>query len=318
EQIRFLPVFLTLNFLGCLLMISLVSISLFSSRIHHHAVLLNFYVVWIPYTFCYTLLFISGHVTGPEPSELFCTVQAGLVYGAPAMASTATLALIYLVSVRVTYSFKADSKALPRWTSCNAPVLLVVPYVAFTIFFLTAVVAGFKRPDLVGRNRYLYYCTVDISIGQISTAYIGLQCFIGLALQGWAAIPVWKHRKALWAMRNRDSTERDGICVRLLVRLVIFSAYLVFEIVLCLCLFTTKDPSKTFGLLNISLATLPVAVAVVLGSKDFFEVLGCHRHRHRHRTEQSDENVLTTVMITRPEQESVRTSSNIATVHSSA
>lgn len=46
----------------------------------------------------------------------------------------------------------------------------------------------------------------------------------------WAAIPVWKHRRALWAMRNRQSTARDGISVRLLIRPGIFSAYLVFEV----------------------------------------------------------------------------------------
>lgn len=83
NSLQLINVFISFNlfgFFGTILMLLTVC---FSRAAPRHPTWFSFAFSWIISTLSYSLLFLAGRLTGPEPEYGLCLIQSIMVYSAP-------------------------------------------------------------------------------------------------------------------------------------------------------------------------------------------------------------------------------------------
>ncbi|KAJ7672794.1 hypothetical protein B0H17DRAFT_179209 [Mycena rosella] len=201
-----LAVWIYFNLFGnTLLLPLLVATFLFSARARRHPALVNVCVTWILSGVFSLLLFYAGQAAGPEPQKALCIAQTTLLYGITPMWSVAVLVLLYNM-LRV-----AERVPVGR---ARMLVMLSAPYITQLAFSCAALALSVAHPADVSRPRGGLYCALH-------RPALAFAMSLTTALTGLSG-GVLMVRLALRLHRTRDDFNAP-----LLLRVLVFSAYLV-------------------------------------------------------------------------------------------
>ncbi|KAJ6613297.1 hypothetical protein B0H10DRAFT_1805886 [Mycena sp. CBHHK59/15] len=190
----------------------LVATFLFSRRARRHPILVNVCMTWIFSGVFSLLLFYAGQAEGPEPVKGLCIAQTSLLYGI-------TPIRLKMLVVRICLLFRVW---LDR--SCADKQMLSAPYVAQFAFSIVTLVASLAQPNKVTRSRRFFYCALQFH--PLSTAMSLFTAVVGIGitlLMVYLAVLLYRNWHGM-----RDAGMPNAIDFQLLLRVLIFGAYIVF------------------------------------------------------------------------------------------
>jgi len=236
-----------------------------SKKVQRNPMLVNFCVCWFIYATSYTLVLYAGKQIGPEPPIELCVMQAAFVYGSPVLTSMAGLALVLHLYLSLQTAKGVLSRAAGGW---RFMLLLGSPYILFLIFTVAMVVVGASNEDTVSRSRYLFYCTINLPVVNVTPATSGLIMLVVILLEVLTGIELYRRQKAL---KNMARVQQDGPPLHLFVRVGIFSLYSVLSLASCIGFWSKTGDDFPY----IVQASLPTAAFVIFGTQqDFLRAWG--------------------------------------------
>ncbi|KAF8191624.1 hypothetical protein K438DRAFT_1762793 [Mycena galopus ATCC 62051] len=247
-----------------------------SKKVQRNPMLVNFCVCWFIYATSYTLVLYAGKQTGPEPPIELCVMQAAFVYGSPVLCAR-YIPLLPLADIHTKQDFNGRlylslqtakgvlSRAAGGW---RFMLLLGSPYILFLIFTVAMVVVGASNEDTVSRSRYLFYCTINLPVVNVTPATSGLIMLVVILLEVLTGIELYRRQKAL---KNMARVQQDGPPLHLFVRVGIFSLYSVLSLASCIGFWSKTGDDFPY----IVQASLPTAAFVIFGTQqDFLRAWG--------------------------------------------
>ncbi|TFK53776.1 hypothetical protein OE88DRAFT_1280658 [Heliocybe sulcata] len=236
--------------------------SLFSA-VHRQSTWINFCVAWIVSALSYLLLLPFGEVNDLEPNPALCMTQAALVYGAPVVASYATLSLIVQLFINV-YNHLREPGDPPKGLTIKIFWLLVCPWILYAIIIVDALEQGLLHMDKVQRG--LAFCYVSTNVpGRISAGLTALALLVTVSLEVVVVVVLYRR----WRLyRSLPVTKVPPL--EMLVRVAAFTVFAFVAICLAGLLVTIRVDSYVDQLI---LAVMPVAAFLSLGiNKDILSV----------------------------------------------
>ncbi|PAV19454.1 hypothetical protein PNOK_0438800 [Pyrrhoderma noxium] len=256
--------FFLLQILGGHVGIPFVLLTLyFAGGIRRHPMLVNFMFTWVIYTTSFCILLYLGKQFGPEPPHIFCAIQSSLIYGTAILTPAAGLAFV----LNLWFSLRAvadnhssvDDNIFRKYTLIAGPYIISIFFVIFTAAY------GASNPDLLTRNRYIFYCTINSNFVNIVPAIAAIIMFTIIIFEVLVAVKLYRMHKAFKHMRS------GGPPLHLVVRAGVFSFYSFLSIVACVTFWTSPGEKLPY----IIQASLPTAAFVIFGSQnDLLEVWG--------------------------------------------
>lgn len=242
----------------------LLAVTLLSKRVHRHATFHNLCVVFIFIGLSSSILVYAGAVTGPEPPPILCLFQASLLYGMPALSSTAVFVLVlqmFLVIRSNFYGFELTHSKFRLW------VMIVVPYITWMAFILATASVGTLHPDKISRNRRFFYCSVKSDVlTNIITLTAAVVLLATLICEVWTLVLFYKRWKCL---AYQDSNRRP-LDLNMPVRVLAFGLYVM--IAMSLSLLSITSPSSPIP--DLVIASAATVVILIFGTQlDILRVL---------------------------------------------
>ncbi|KAJ7491048.1 hypothetical protein FB451DRAFT_1124663 [Mycena latifolia] len=232
----------------------------FSKKVQRHPMLINFCVTWFIYATSFTLLLYSGKQTGPEPPLQLCIIQSAFVYGTPVMTSMAGLAFV----LHLWFSLHKET-GTERW---RFMLLLASPYILFLGFSIAMIVLGSLYPETVSRSRYLFYCTINLTVVNAVPGTSAVIMGVVLIIEILIAIKLYRHNKAFKSMSRTGS---GGPPMHIFVRVGIFSGYSLLALIACVGFWSSTGDNVPY----IIQASLPTAAFLIFGTQqDILEAWG--------------------------------------------
>ncbi|KAF8872507.1 hypothetical protein BD779DRAFT_334167 [Infundibulicybe gibba] len=258
-------IFISLHLVGLFGNLLMILTVVFSRSLTRSPTWLNFTFSWIISAFSYTLLFIAGQLSSPQPPFGICLTQAMMIYAAPPLAATATFALVLDVWLKVRISAGlGKTKSDYAWLTL---LFLILPYIFYASLAIACLVLGTRDPQIVQKVGSGMYCNLSNTVpGRISAILVTvfLVPTLGLIIL------------ILSSLRNNWRTfrqEKHGL--PLIIRVLIFTFFGVVAIVLIF--FSTIQHGAA---LNIVISTLPVIVFMIFASQtDILDAWMCWRPR---------------------------------------
>lgn len=245
----------------------LLGIVLFSKRVKRHPTFMNLCVAFIITGFSSSLLVYARRTTGPEPSRMLCLLQASLLYGTPALISTAAFMLVLEMFFNVRAAFFGEvyrdgDHFFRSWA------MLVSPYVAFFVSVLATATVGAANPQHVSRNRRFFYCSVQSSpLTNTLTTFSAIILLLTTVTIVWTAVLIYKRLMITTVKAMRPKWTMD---LNLPLRIIGFGFYTI--IAMSLSLLSIKAPSSPAPDLVIAFAA--TLFMLVLGTqKDIISVI---------------------------------------------
>ncbi|KAJ7591423.1 hypothetical protein C8J56DRAFT_562591 [Mycena floridula] len=237
----------------------LISIVLFSKKIQRkrHPTFINLCIAFIFIGISSCLLLYTGHTTGPEPPQMLCLLQSSLLYGMPALSSTAVFALVFemFVAIRAPFhgvNISPESTVLRRW------IMLSAPYLAWLACIIATASVGASHPDRLSRSRRFFYCSVDFApLTNTLTVVAALILLATLVLEVWTLVIFCKH----WKTVKGDT--RGLAELNMPIRVLAFGLYVICA--LSLSLLSIKSPESPVPDLVIAFAAS--AVILIFGTQ---------------------------------------------------
>ncbi|KAI5124754.1 hypothetical protein M0805_005388 [Coniferiporia weirii] len=237
----------------------LIATILLAKHIRRHATFVNMCITWMIVGFSSSLLLYAGFQTGPEPPRLLCLIQASLLYGQPGLTSMSAFALVFQVFYVVRAAFREKDPEYHRTRRKWA--LLILPYIAFTVFVGWTAYVGLKNPELVSRERRFFYCSVKYSLLTNSiTSFSFCVLLITMGLELWITYTVYKHWRV---MRANGLGERTGTDLNLVIRTAAFALWIFLG--MGLSALSIKAPQSPVP--DMALATMGSGVVLVFGTQ---------------------------------------------------
>jgi len=216
---------------------ALLGIVLFSKRVKRHPTFVNLCVAFIITGISSSLLVYAQRTTGPEPSRMLCLLQASLLYGIPALTSTAAFMLVLQMFFTIRAAFFGEEyhnadHFIRLW------VMLASPYVAFFICVLATATVGAANPLNVSRNRRFFYCSVESSpLTNTLTLFSAIILLTTLVVIVWTMVLLYKRLTVTKTTRPKWTMD-----LNLPLRIIGFGIYII--IAMSLSLSSIKSPSS--------------------------------------------------------------------------
>ncbi|KAJ7134659.1 hypothetical protein C8R44DRAFT_730039 [Mycena epipterygia] len=196
----------------------LVATFLFSRRAKRHPTLVNVCMTWIFSGVFSLLLFYAGQQSGPEPQKGLCIAQTSLLYGITPMWSVAVLVLLYNMVLGVNNP-KATGVSRPKMIA-----MLSAPYVVQIAFSGATLAESLRHPEMVNRAHRFFYCALRFPVLSFAMALFTGVVGLGIGvLMLYLTVKLYRNWHGM-----RDAGRPSGIDVQFLVRVLIFSMYIVF------------------------------------------------------------------------------------------
>jgi hypothetical protein len=207
-----------------------------SPKIKRHATVYNLFVTLILTSIIESLLLFAGkwRLDEPGPSYTLCLMQASLIFGCPAMVTSAAFALIY----QMWWTLRNPSGTTPKDGAIRHAkqrkrtiVLLLLPYVLLLAIGIPSLLYGAHNPEAVNRQRRFFYCNIHKkkltgAIGIVS----GIILFATAFLEAWAALIIrrsWIALASAGQKRQGNALDKNSV-----LRVAIFGAYIVLSFLL--------------------------------------------------------------------------------------
>ncbi|TDL28318.1 hypothetical protein BD410DRAFT_834441 [Rickenella mellea] len=279
EGHRLLGVFLGLLIAGGVGNIVLLATAFLSSKVKRNVTWINFCIVWVIFCASYLILSFAGQQTGPPPSHGLCLLQAVMVYGAPPLATTATLALATQLWFTLHQSIGDSSTTQPHHVHRRNLVLVIVPYIIYVVFLVESLVIGLSVPDRVVRADSDVYCVVISGLpGKISAFYVLMAMLATVILEAFICRVIARN----WFKFR--GVQKKGASLGVVVRVVAFTTFGVGVVATSLVFLT--HVSNVIP--NIFLAAMPLAATLIFGTQmDIFQAWWIFR-RTRNSSPPSD------------------------------
>ncbi|KAF9013253.1 hypothetical protein BDQ17DRAFT_1536934 [Cyathus striatus] len=222
ERTKFLNVWIYFNLIfNTLLLPLLVFTFIFSKKAKRHAALVNMCITWILSGVFSLFIFYAGEYgPGIKPPKMLCIAQTSLLYGIAPMWAVSVLMLMVYISM----AFRKPPKLA---TGFSMILLLAAPYITEILFSLATLVLAMKSGH-VGNHMEVYYCTLSnqsllVTMG-LFTTIVGLMIILLEVYLAMIVYRVWQGRK--------HAGESSQIDFQILVRVLVFSAYIIFGMVM--------------------------------------------------------------------------------------
>jgi len=199
QLIAFLVLHVWTSHLGLPLLLAII---VFSKKIQRHSTFINLCLAFIVMGLSASMLLWFGKATGPEPSKLLCLLQASMLYGTPALTSTAALMLVFqmFMVIRAAYHGKEmldRDHPLQLWT------MLILPWFFFLTSVITTAIVGSNKPQSVTRNRRFFYCSVEEDyLSNTLMAFTALILFLTFIVEVWTVVILYKRFRGNGSMRS--------------------------------------------------------------------------------------------------------------------
>ncbi|KAF5349163.1 hypothetical protein D9756_009399 [Leucocoprinus leucothites] len=241
---RFVFAFIVMQLIGAGGLSLILFTALASKRIRRHSTWYGFTASWIFSSLCYCLLFIAGQQMGGEPNNTLCTVQAALIYAAPALTACTTLSLVihmFLNFRSLMYTSAFEVRPITEL------MLLGTPYLVWAVLFVGNLAFELQNPQTVRRSP-----KGPIVIQSSQQFILSYRIFI-----------------------NRHHVLKAGMMLAMLFRVFAFSIIGIMALGLSVTFVITNDHDGAFDML---LASMPVLAMLIFGSqKDLIRVWLCQR-----------------------------------------
>jgi len=247
-------VYFALHIFGGLIGMPLLLLTVtFSRNITRHPLWIGFCGSWILYSLSYTLLLYIGRISSLHAPHVLCLLQAGMVYGAPAMVSVSLF--VYVVQI---YTFLSEAlgtqRSSIRWTKFHLPVMLGLPYLIYLVIAITIIICAYRQPERLLRLRF--YCGVDGLISYISPVIVAIFTIGSLVAELLTSVLIYR------AFRNTYTRNRLSPDMSIFIR----TGVLVLGSFIALGASAAFLASYVSIVPHMVLAILPVSVFLVYGT----------------------------------------------------
>ncbi|KJA24639.1 hypothetical protein HYPSUDRAFT_162012 [Hypholoma sublateritium FD-334 SS-4] len=262
-----LVLFLVLNVwpshFGLPIMLALV----LSKRVKRHATFANLCAAFIIIGVSSSLLVYDSRTTGPEPGRMICLLQASLLYGMPALSSTAAFSLV----LQMNFMVKAAYDGVPYLDGDHIIrlwIMLVGPYIVFFTSIIVTAVIGVANPQNVSRDRRFFYCSVEsLALTNTITTFSAVVLMATLILMAYTLSLLYRRIRLA---RSHASRPRWTLDLNFPVRIMVFGLYVI--VAFCLSVLSVTSPSSPVPDLVVASAAT-VAILIFGTQKDILHAL---------------------------------------------
>ncbi|KAJ7348888.1 hypothetical protein DFH08DRAFT_863713 [Mycena albidolilacea] len=238
----------------------------FSKKIQKNPMFNNFCVIWFIYSTSFTLVLYAGKQIGPEPPIELCVIQAAFIYGTPVMASMGGLAFVLHLWLSLQTGRGVLSRAAGGW---RFMLLLGSPYILFLGFSVAMAVLGSLNEATVSRSRYLFYCTINLSVVNMIPGTTLVLMLGVIVFEVLTAIELYRRQKAFKNLRR--TSHHTGPPLHLFIRVGIFSLYSALALAGCVAFWAESGADFPY----LVQASYPTAAFIIFGTqKDYLRAWG--------------------------------------------
>ncbi|TFK68542.1 hypothetical protein BDN72DRAFT_674984 [Pluteus cervinus] len=225
-----------------------------------NATFYSFCAAWIIYGFSFSLLVLAGQPPWKgDPEFKLCFAQVTLIYMAPLVTISTTLALLLHLLFEILCAV-VEIKLAQKWRRWRsfAPLLVLIPWTIAVIASIAFAVYSSQHRDLVALSNRRTFCKLHGSTIQlVSPIYSTIGSAIIILVEALVAALMYRH----WDIVSRNGSS-------MFIRAVIFTVTIAVSTGIAAKYSSTATPSIGF---DIGLATLPLIAAILFGSqKDLF------------------------------------------------
>ncbi|PBL00560.1 hypothetical protein ARMGADRAFT_384848 [Armillaria gallica] len=254
--------FITLHIVGGQVGLPVILLTwAFSKSVVRHPTLVNLWITFVVYSISYCILLYSGQVgattTSSSPSNV-CLVQSAMIYGAPPMSAVA--GLLVVCQIWQTFQEPSFNTNPTKWPN-SVKIFLVLPYLVFFVFALTAGILGALHPERIYNHNGLY-CSLHSA--NFSNYIVPIFCVTVMSMMVILEVilvvryyRMWAHTSRVFPLASRRTSPS------LLLRVLLFDVYsiVVFSVaVFFLSDFQTHWPYMVQ-------ASIPLTAVAIFGSQ---------------------------------------------------
>ncbi|KAF8872509.1 hypothetical protein BD779DRAFT_1679674 [Infundibulicybe gibba] len=250
---RLVQIFIALQLTGGFGFAFLIFSSIVSKNTQRHGSWYSFCASWTVFCISYSMLSFAGQQM-TTPSYGLCVTQAALVYAAPPLLGSTTSALVLhvLLQVRLAISHSTRSKITTR----TAAVMLFVPWLVWSGFFIGILVFGLQHPLLVERSMNGTYCVlVNTALPKLTSSFATFISAVILALEVAVGAILYRYRGHLAGF---------GQSPVMALRIAVFTMIGIAAMAVSLVYTVTWKRGVEFDIL---IAVLPLAAVIIFGSQ---------------------------------------------------
>ncbi|KAI0689333.1 hypothetical protein BC835DRAFT_257569 [Cytidiella melzeri] len=212
---------------------------------------------WISTFPCLCILYYTGQVVGPPPTQAVCLASASLTMAQTILVASTGPALILHIWLVVRTAINPRLVG-DTWIRRSTFFCLGMPYLLFICTVLAVASVGLWKPHIV--HRVKFYCIVEDASLTKTISICGV-IFVGVAifLEVWTVILLCRNRVFIGRL-SREGYELD---FPLILRVCVFGLY----VFLGLCLEVMSLIRWTSPILDLFFSTFSIAVFVVFGTQ---------------------------------------------------
>ncbi|KAK0477360.1 hypothetical protein IW261DRAFT_1487299 [Armillaria novae-zelandiae] len=280
-------IFNSLQILGLILQVVVLIPALFSTRIQRMRTWYIMILSGIMYNLSYMPLMVLGQQFGPAPSFALCLFQSCLIYCAPVLLVSFSLAFVvevFLVMSHTLYQTSASS-------TCIRTLLLAVPSFISMAVISTTLWMGLQQPKTIERDGGNLYChSTSLSPTRVSAVFVVIEASIMIILEVSMAVILWGARRRLKSRSGNDKLS-SIFPLSMLFRSLAFAVYILIGIGVGISS-VMPIPSANPPIWEITLTTPPIVMALAFGIQK--DTIAFYRHRKNGGfvEEESDSNQL--------------------------
>ncbi|KAK0222271.1 hypothetical protein IW262DRAFT_1460580 [Armillaria fumosa] len=267
----------TFNFLqlvGLALQQAVLVPALFSSRIHR---LRSWYIMIIAgmvYNLCYIPLMILGEQLGPVPSFALCLFQSTLIYGAPVLLVSFSLAFVVEVFLVLRNAIHKNPLSL---SARMHTLLLAVPLLIYLVVFFADLLLGLQQPKTIERDECNLYCHSSSPLPTLITAiFVLIEASTMITLEVYMAIALWKTKGRLKAAGLNDNVSAI-FPLSLFYRSLTYAVYILIGIGMSASIITS--PTSHSSVWKLTLTTPPIVMSLSFGIQKDTIAYYCRRKK---------------------------------------
>ncbi|KAF7313336.1 hypothetical protein HMN09_00489100 [Mycena chlorophos] len=272
ESAPLVSVFLTFQLIGLSGLILLVLTAALSKRVKRNPTWYNFVVSWIISCISYSFIFIIGQQEDPQFGP--CLFQESLIYGAPVLTSSVTLAFAIDMLLNI-LAASAPQRSQHRRRYLTI-LLLVMPYLVWLGIVISLLVYGGENPKEVRKGPNGTYCDLEADTpSKVSSGLTVILTFVLLIIEGTSVclpthslspstdrqLPGYITARII---KNRRVLNKDNKLIRMAVRVMVFSIFGAVGLGIGIAYVLYSIPGASF---DVIMSTLPTGLILIFGTQ---------------------------------------------------
>nr|GAT57278.1 predicted protein [Mycena chlorophos] len=252
ESAPLVSVFLTFQLIGLFGLILLILTAALAKRVKRNPTWYNFVVSWIISCISYSFIFIIGQQEDPQFGP--CLFQESLIYGAPVLTSSVTLAFAIDMLLNI-LAASAPQRSQHRRRYLTI-LLLVMPYLVWLGIVISLLVYGGENPKMVRKGPNGTYCDLEADTpSKVSSGLTVILTFVLLIIEGYITARIIKNRRVL---------NKDNKLIRMAVRVMVFSIFGAVGLGIGIAYVLYSIPGASF---DVIMSTLPTGLILIFGTQ---------------------------------------------------